>query len=417
MDEEEVAMEEIGYYYATHNSKSQNSNTYDWLPDYYTYLTPAGLPYSLPQEATNINFGGVLKKTLSSLDRGNKIFTSKEVITSFKLDGTVYVAKTTKTDFIGYIKQPKISEFNDSEPRADHYTLDNLDQIDIFNQSQKNTQKSINRLEEMEQNDSYFGSGPIIRACEKCGSIFCNGNDCLPCPKCGELGDNCYCGKACICFAHKGMKSLLEGTCDYNRSYGIIGIPFFDKKGNLESIKKYKFKPTTEKEMMYNYILTKEGLDQFYKKLGVNTSAKMKDVVSNTAKLTLVLENTTANNTARKAFKKFNNLYNAYSISKALENENFVKAFYNALKYIPTAGQIVSGFEEVLKLVYSENFLKSMRKRTKQEQIKFLGCNSKYCKNRLQELNNLEEVIDKNLKRIQNKNLEAIHNEICTCPK
>ena len=95
------------------------------------------------------------------------------------------------------------------------------------------------------------------------------------CSKCQMPIEECYCGKACVCYAHMEDASGHNlGECFLNRRSMNIGIPFLEE-GHLSRIEKIQINGN----QFHNYLVNKQGMTMFYQRIGVNMPYNFDEVV------------------------------------------------------------------------------------------------------------------------------------------
>ncbi|MCF8358026.1 MAG: hypothetical protein K9H26_04655 [Prolixibacteraceae bacterium] len=398
-----------GWYMARHDfTDTRECNGGEFIEEeFITYYAPSGLPFSLPKRVCHEQHSGKLKLSYET----KFIEVPDKCLTSFRLDDVVYEALVVENEFIGYIPFPT----GDIEAAfKDENTIPNLETImlyDLTDSYVNRTHVYYSTLEGFE--GDYYARGPII---EEDGDV-------LRCSKCQMPIEDCYCGRACVCYADHSQMSGTVNCHMLREFYGYKGIPFLSE-GKLDRIE-YFYKTVsgglTDAQIFHNHMLNVQGLTLYYYKLGVEPPFTYQDVISQVGKLSEVLEMTIDDIPTKNIFKTLNTLNNRYeifmsvsNINDALENEDYALAFYEAIKTIPEVGQIMEGLETILGIIYSESFMTALYN-SANYQLDLLYSTGDIV--RIQEMESLRDIAECQINRIRNENNEGIHNKICTCHK
>jgi hypothetical protein len=418
-DEEEGELE-FGYYYAVHE-KSNKIDIIENENDFLSFFSPAGIPFSLPKTVKNINLGGALETSLSNYVK--KMIAGNEILTSFELDGDIYVAKVGNNEFLGYVPL-KIYE-KDPEPLKDGYTLDNIDKIKYYGLQEDVNKEWIEKAKQETNNitGDYNAKGELIQKCDNCGSIFCDGT-CMT-YVCGHCHQNkCYCGHACICFA-KIAGSEFPEECEHRRRLKEIGIPVFDKWGNYK-IDYYQIDygnttPTNE-QIVHDQKLILIGYSQYLAKLGVNSNEILDKAITNLGKATKKLEQIESDVYRKQALKKFNRVFGIYdnikrvrTVEQMISDEKYVEAFFEAIQAIPVVNEVFDILSLMIGFVQSEAYNKALLVHTDSELRRLKGCIN--CDHIIEDLRELKYMAEQNLANIKRDRYKALHNQVCTCHK
>lgn len=331
----------------------------------------------MPKRVCQTTFSG----QLLNFDHSQKISISKNVLSSFILDGDCYVAESNGTDFLGYVRitiNPKLED----PYYEDTYSISNKENlmirtsnVDCFS-GVRTTFDALNN-----HKGKYYAKGKLIKVCQYCQKPDCSGECQILCPKCLQPIFKCYCGRACICYAERFLEHRINVVdCDSRRDFGNVGIPFWDSNGNL--IVKKKSTGTDERTILNNLILDAHGIELFYIRLGQNPPASPKEIITNIAKVTEFYEKI-QDGRNQQILKRFNNLYSAYSagnaINEAMDNQDFIKAFYEEVKCIPAVGSVMGSIEQLFTFMYSETFNNAMYKRADNDLKSLDNCLTDYC--------------------------------------
>jgi hypothetical protein len=285
--DEDGALFELYFALHDHNMVESNINT-PLLPNNITYYAPSGLPFSLPQAATQINNSGVLVNLMITTE--NK-YIPKKCLTSFKLNGKVYVAMSDGTQFLGYFP-----EFTTKNAIQDTYSLLHLNDIELFDL----TDIIINRKHVGYPDLNNFTGDYLAK-----GNLITE-EEILRCHKCHMPVAECFCGRACFCYAHKDeINGINTGECFINRLRPVdpIGISFF-KSGHLDKIEFM----IVNGNKYHNFIVNEQGMKLFYQRIGANFVFNFDEAVRQVGYLSKTLELSTGNN----VFKILNVLNNSY---------------------------------------------------------------------------------------------------------
>ncbi len=170
----------ISDFRAVHPSFEKCGDEVPLCPNVYTYLTPSGLPITLPKRVCQPTFSG----QLLNFDHSQKISISKNVLSSFILDGDCYVAESNGTDFLGYVRitiNPKLED----PYYEDTYSISNKNNLmvlmpglDCFS----GVKKSFDALKNYQ--GKYYAKGKLIKVCQYCQKPDCYGECQILCPKC-----------------------------------------------------------------------------------------------------------------------------------------------------------------------------------------------------------------------------------------
>lgn len=399
--EEEGEGELKEHYYAFHTNKKCDSYTGLLIPDYKTYYSPSGLPFSLPKRACEESFTEELKNTLEN----KSIFVSKKALTSFKLDDKTYVAKATAQSFVGYIEK-SIDINHKEEPLTDTYSPQNFKSLDVWNATNFEYGKNF---KEIEKASNYTAAGLID---------FPEDITKLPpsaiCTKCGESTIRCYCGKACVCLCDE-----LSTGCQHRRLYNGISVPIFSgfETKKIDFIN-YNPNDNKQKRKVDLYLLkayqTKFGYDEriisFEKAIGnfFELTSYMEFFYENLAKA-----GNLSKLNALKTINKANNIYTVANMLKNFDDGNYESAFESVIGFIPAASQFIS----FLEFTDSEEFLTSMMNATEIQLRNLSGYSGSYaqkCKN------DYARIIKYCEERLDTKvHIEEVeyHNNHCTCFK
>ena len=395
-----------GYYVAKHEFSGDCTGGANIDENFITYYAPSGLPFSLPKSVCQEKHSG--KLYLADSDEFIKV--PEKCLTSFRLDDVVYEAFALDHEFIGYIPFPT---GNVDAPLLDENTIQNLGTIELYDLTDSYINRShvyYSKLEGFE--GGYFAQGPIV---EEDGDV-------LRCLKCQMPIEDCYCGRACVCYADHSQMHGNE-NCNLQREfYGYKGIPII-KDGKLERIE--MFYPSVnqnlkKEQITHNMLLNIQCLELYYYKLGVDPPYTYKDVVSMVGRLSNVLEMTVDNVQAKKIFQKLNGINSKYdifmsivNIDNALADENYPLAFYEAVKLIPGIGTVVGTTESVLGVVYSKEFMTVLYNSARnQKNILYATGGSS---SQIAEMEKFEKIAEVRIKALQIENNRLIHNRICTC--
>ena len=405
----------ISDFRAQHPTFTGCGDTPPLVPDYLTYLTPSGLPITLPKQACQVTFSGVLYGAISP----EKLYISKNVVSSFAYDGNIYVAESDGKNFLGYYRIHLNRNKQYEDPYYDDtYTLNNLNNLKVLLPGMDCFSGELTKFDNLNGiKGPYHASGKLITICPYCQKPGCGGECRIICHKCLQPILKCYCGRACICYAERFSDGPFTG-CDFNRHFGNIGIPFWDENGNL-SIQKFST-GTDEQSILHNLVLDSQGLKLFFQKLGLEAPASPENVVEAVADYTQFLED---GGMASDAVKRFNNMYSTYNtlnnINNALLNQDFLKGLYEAVKSIPYLNKYISGIETLFSIVQSQEFNASLMDKVENDRT-VLGRYNQNDPNVQRERNDLLKVkkfAKENLDAIKQQNIDSIHERICTCPK
>jgi hypothetical protein len=387
------------YFDAVHQAKDGSSLDFSYIPDYLTYISPSGLPYSIPKQCQDLNFSGYLYNYALE----EKIYISKEALTSFKFNDQIYIARSDGEDFFGYVCNTCFED----EFRKDEHTLYHQDKLEIVEDDIfERIPKQFPELEDM--TEPYYATGELITACQYCREPDCHGECRDICHKCKQLMKNCYCGLACVCFTDEPVHS-----CKLNRNLRRVGIPFFENENLV--VKKYVMNPITQQDIYYNIMLTQQGLNLFKARLGVTNGQSLEEIISNVAEISDYLEQTTSGS-LQTIFRTFNRLHALDGTINALENEEYALAFHNVIKSIPIVGDALGGFESILAYVYSESFNENLKQFSTRELRALGNCTTPNCNRYREELEMFRIIAENCLNKIESAKNEEIHHRICTCP-
>lgn len=334
------------------------------------------------------------------------MFISNKALTSFRWDNKLYVAKTTKQDFIGYVEYI-IDANRKEEPLKDAYSPQSFNSLDIWNSMNYDYKKSF---KEIEKATNYTASGAID---------FPEDITKLPiCTKCGEPTIRCYCGKACICLCDNQTTG-----CQHRRFYSGISVPIFNM--DFET-KKIGFVNYIANDNKHNRKIDLYLLKAYQIKFGrdervISFENAAGQFFELTEHLEYYYENIakTGNLNKLNALKTINKVGTVFTVGTMLSNfadANYESAFETVIDFIPYASQ----FKSFLEFTDSKIFLTSMKNAslrelnnlydnydTKNEYInKCINDNRKifdYCNKRLNDKAYFEEL--------------DYHNEHCTCFK
>jgi hypothetical protein len=390
-----------GLYIASHTGENETCEEYDWLPPFYTYYAPSGLPFSLPQRACEIRNKGKLTNPKQSSDF---IVLPDKCLTSFKLEGKIYIAVSTKNEFLGYL--PDLCS-DETKALKDDHSIPNLEVLNLYDLAAK-TQEAIKYLSLEGFSGDYFAKGPLP----------INDGGVLRCPRCQMVIKECYCGLACVCYIEHSDQRY---DCSFNRwFYGKVGIPVI-VDGHLVRIENYnkavdKFPdPLRDQEYFQNQLLDLQGLSLYYVKLGTNPPFTYQDVISNFKKLSKILAKTAPTEEARNIFKAFNKFNTLTNIDEALNRGDYSKALYEAVKQIPLVGSVLKTSQSILTVVYSKAFM-TVLYNSADNQIDYLYRNGGTA-TEISEMEETRNTAQEQLNRLRNENNSLIHNRICTCNK
>jgi hypothetical protein len=393
-----------GIYVASHD---KNVEDFEKTNSFYTYYAPSGLPFSLPKRAIELNHSGKLSEYPSK----DFIVLPDKCLTSFKLDGQVYVAIATKQEFLGYL--PFLS-LDESKALKDEHSIPNLEVLNLYDLDAK-TQEAIKYLSLEGFTGDYFAKGPLPN------------KDGL-CPRCLSPIDECYCGRACVCYAHGPNKYGNYGDkCNTNRQLQKVGIPFFDPSGKISSIKLFKAieDPSKKSYLLHDQMLEYQGRKLFLIKIGeVPLDVSFENEISGVGYILDVMELSVTDPIKQNIIDNLQEKYRIFdlyktfaNIDEAIEDESFAEAFYEALKIIPAMDAIFDGIEMGLSFVYSEQVMNALYISSEaQLSVLYKLPITEYHQKLITEMEKMKKISSDQLNRIKEDKLDYLHTRVCTCP-